>query len=122
MKDIITGLISVIIPVHNRSGMLREAVASVQEQDYPSLEIIIVDDGSSDDTPGVMSELRDRDPRIAIRSRPQAGPGAARETGRLIAAGEFIQYLDSDDLLLEGKLSRQVERLRQNPRADLCMS
>ncbi len=112
----VTGLVSTIIPVHNRAGLLREAVASVQAQAYQPIEIIIVDDGSTDDTPGVADSLAVGSlGAITVVHQRIAGPGLAREAGRQRARGEFIQYLDSDDLLLPEKFALQVAGLRANP-------
>jgi glycosyltransferase involved in cell wall biosynthesis len=108
------GLVSTIIPVHNRAMLLREAVASVLAQTYRPVEIIVVDDGSTDDTPRVADALAAVHPgevRVLHR-RHKGGPGLAREAGRLTARGEFIQYLDSDDLLLPRKFEWQVAGLR----------
>lgn len=110
------GLVTTIIPVHNRPAQLREAVESVLAQDYRPIEIIIVDDGSTDETYAAAQALAAEHPGI-IRAETQtnAGPGMARERGRRLARGEFIQYLDSDDVLLPGKFSLQVAGLRANP-------
>ena len=110
---LVEGLVSTIIPVHNRPSLLREAVASVLAQTYRPLEIIIVDDGSTDDTGGEAEALAEAHPEVHAIHRENGGPGAARETGRLAAQGEFIQYLDSDDLLLPTKFELQVASLRQ---------
>jgi len=107
------GLVSTIIPVFNRAAMLREAVESVLAQTYAPLEIVIVDDGSTDDTALVAASLASE--RIRVIRQPNRGAGAARETGRLAARGEFIQYLDSDDLLLPRKFELQVAGLRAHP-------
>ena len=108
----LNGLVSTIIPVFNRPQLLREAVASVLAQTYRPIEIILVDDGSTDDTPEVVKALHENHPEYirALRT-DNTGPGLAREAGRSIAQGEYIQYLDSDDLLLEKKLELQVEGL-----------
>lgn len=109
----VAGLVSTIIPVHNRAGLLREAVASVLAQTYRPIEIIIVDDGSTDDTPGVVDSLAAGYPGATMAvHQDNAGPGLAREAGRRKASGEFIQYLDSDDLLLPNKFALQVAGLR----------
>jgi glycosyltransferase involved in cell wall biosynthesis len=107
------GLVSTIIPVHNRPLLLREAVESVLGQTYRPVEIIIVDDGSTDQTRFEASVLADRHPEVQVIYRHKGGPGAARETGRLVARGEFIQYLDSDDLLQPSKFEFQVAGLRR---------
>jgi len=109
-------LVSTIIPVHNRSDLLREAVASVLAQTYRPIEIVIVDDGSTDDTAAVADDLARSSPEsILVIHQPNAGPGAARQRGLDRARGNFIQYLDSDDLLLPGKFTAQVGALRQQP-------
>ena len=109
----VTGLVSTIIPVHNRAGLLREAVASVLAQTYRPIEIIIVDDGSTDDTPSVADSFAAASPdAFKVVHQHNTGPGLAREAGRWMASGEFIQYLDSDDLLLPDKFALQVAGLR----------
>lgn len=117
MPEIIPGLVSTIIPCYNRPQMLREAVESVLAQTYRNIEIIIVDDGSTDDTPAMGDALAALYPNIVkplIRNPPH-GPGPAREAGRQAARGEFIQYLDSDDLLRPTKFELQVKALRDHP-------
>lgn len=115
MNRMQAGLVSVIVPVHNRPRLVREAVASVLEQSYRPLEVLLVDDGSTDETPSVLAALAAEHPEIRVLRQASAGPGAARELGRVHASGEFLQYLDSDDLLLPGKLESQVAGLRANP-------
>jgi len=108
-------LVSTIIPVFNRGTLLREAVHSVLHQTYRPIEIIIVDDGSTDETPDVADELRSLEPEfITVLHTRNCGPGVAREAGRRASNGGFIQYLDSDDLLLPEKFARQVAGLKHN--------
>jgi len=116
-----TDLVSTIIPVHNRAALLREAVASVLAQTHRPIEILIVNDGSVDDTAAVAEELArcSPDPIRVIHQR-NAGPGAARQRGLEIAEGRFIQFLDSDDLLLPGKFAAQVGALRREPHCQIC--
>jgi glycosyltransferase involved in cell wall biosynthesis len=115
------GLVSVIVPVFNRPRLLMESVASALAQTYDRLEVIIVDDASTDGvTPQAIDKLRAADARVRGVRRENGGPGLARETGRLLAQGEFIQYLDSDDLLLPRKLERQVAALRAQPEAGVA--
>jgi glycosyltransferase involved in cell wall biosynthesis len=110
------GLVTTIIPVFNRASMLREAVASVLAQTYQPIEILIVDDGSTDDTGAVADELAAEHPDlIRVIHQQNAGVGPAREAGRLAARGEFIQHLDSDDLLYPRKFEMQVAGLRAHP-------
>jgi glycosyltransferase involved in cell wall biosynthesis len=110
------GLVSTIIPVHNRPRLLREAVESVLAQTYRPIEIVIVDDGSTDETPAVAVSFANKYSAIVRVVRiANGGPGAAREAGRGLARGEFLQYLDSDDLLAPTKFAIQVAALRASP-------
>lgn len=112
----IAGLVSVVVPVYNRPGPLSEAVASALQQIHRPIEVLIVDDGSTDDTPEVAARLAtEHSGEVRLIRRPNGGPGAARETGRLEARGEYLQYLDSDDLLLPRKLELQVAALSGRP-------
>ena len=116
MNPIKSGLVSTIIPVYNRHIMVRKAVDSVVAQSYRPIEIILIDDGSIDETPAVLDRLACEHPTIIrVIHTENHGPGPARETGRLAARGEYIQYLDSDDWLLPDKFSIQVKALQDNP-------
>jgi len=99
---------------------VREAVASILAQTYRPIEIIVVNDGSGAETVAVCEELAAAHSEIRILHQENAGPGAARERGRLAAKGEFIQYLDSDDRLLSEKFEQQVAALRANPDCDVA--
>jgi hypothetical protein len=115
-------LVSTIIPVFNRPEFLDECANSVVLQNWPDWELILVDDGSDDPRMApVLQGLQVRFPdHIRILRRENGGPGAARQTGLEEAQGEFIQFLDSDDLLLPQKFKLQVEALRNNPDADIA--
>lgn len=118
---IIQGLVSIIIPVFNRSGMLLEAVNSVLKQTYRPIEIIISDDGSTDETVQLIQDLINQFPEEvkSVRNNNR-GPGPAREAGRKIASGEYIQYLDSDDILLPNKFEVQIKALEGKPEAGIA--
>ncbi|MGQ0799753.1 MAG: glycosyltransferase family 2 protein [Pseudomarimonas sp.] len=117
----ITGLVSAVVPVFCRAAMLREAVKSVLEQTYQPVEVIIVDDGSTDDTAEAIAKLKAaHQPNIRSVHQENSGPGAARNLGLQLARGEFIQYLDSDDLLEPRKFELQVQALRLNPHAGVA--
>jgi hypothetical protein len=119
--DFEAGLVTTIIPVYNRPDLLQEAVDSVLQQTYPHTEIIIINDGSTDNTADRAAELMAAHPdRIRVLQQANAGPGRARQKGIDHARGEFIQFLDSDDLLLPEKFARQVAALRQNPEAEIA--
>lgn len=108
--------ISVIIPAHNAARFLAEAVASVRAQRVPVAEIIIVDDGSTDGTPGVVAALG-----AGVRAvrQPQSGAAAARNRGAALAGAEWLAFLDADDVWLPGKLEVQLAWLRDHPRTDV---
>lgn len=113
--------ISVIIPVYNRPVMLTEAVDSVLQQSYADFEVIIVDDGSTDETADVAQRLVDRlGARATFVRQANAGPGVARNTGFAVARGDLIQFLDSDDLLAPEKFAEQVALLDANPDRGVC--
>lgn len=115
------GKVSVVIPVHNRAAFLREAVASVAAQTYRSIELLIVDDGSTDETGNVADQLSHECGNwVQVIHQKAAGAGQAREAGRVRATGEFIQYLDSDDRVLPEKFALQVEALKKNPDVDIA--
>ena len=116
----VSRLVSTIIPVYNRGRMLVEAVDSVLAQTYRPIEIIIVDDGSTDETVRIANELAEGCEEIKVLHVENGGVGRAREAGRLLAAGEFIQYLDSDDLLLPQKFELQVAALQSHTECDIA--
>ena len=116
MPEILANLVSTIIPVYNRPVMVREAVESVLTQTYRPIEVIVADDGSTDETPQVGRALERECPGVVrYMWNPNRGAGPARESGRQLARGEFIQYLDSDDRLLSNKFATQVKALRDSP-------
>lgn len=108
-------LVSTIIPVFNRPRMIVEAVDSVLAQTYRPIEVIVVDDGSTDETPIVVQQLEKKHREVRYLRKENSGPGPTREMGRLAAQGEFIQYLDSDDLLAPKKFEWMVDALNRNP-------
>ena len=116
MEDVVQNLVSTIIPAYDRPEMLREAVESVLAQTYRPVEVIVSDDGSTDDAVAAADALARAHPDVVrVIHGPHRGPGPAREAGRQLARGEFIQYLDSDDRLLPRKFAVQVGALRAHP-------
>ena len=105
--------ISVIIPVYNRPGLLKDAAASVFSQTFTDFELIIVDDGSTDETPTVAASLAastEAAGRCRVLTVPHSGfPGAARNRGAEAASGRFLAFLDSDDAWLPEKLDLQLK-------------
>src|SRR5262249_5465979 len=120
-RAVVRGLVSVVIPAFNRPELLQEAVGSVLRQTYQLFEIIIVDDGSDQETAGLCDRLAQKDSRIrAVHRRHVGRAGLVREAGRLLARGEYIQYLDSDDVLMPRKFEIMVAALRGNPDCDIA--
>lgn len=118
---VIHGLVSVIIPVHDRPRVLVEAVHSALEQTYRPIEIVIVDDGSTDSTGSVADGLAAAHPGvIQVIHQANGGPGVARQRGLEECRGEYIQFLDSDDLLFPQKFACQVAALQQHPECQIC--
>ena len=109
--------VSVVIPTYNSASFLPEAVASIRMQRYEALEIIVVDDGSSDQTGEVAAALAGADLRY-LRQENQ-GPAAARNAGLAVAQGDVIGFLDADDLWPAQKLARQLEVLIEDRAADV---
>ncbi len=101
--------------------MLGQAIESVLEQEYPHTEIIIVDDGSTDDTGATIKtfQIKFSDKIFSIKHQKARGPGVARQAGLNMARGEFVQYLDSDDLLLADKFTAQVGLLDSDDSIDV---
>ena len=106
-------LITVVTPTFNRIGLLREAIASVVAQTYPHWQMVVVDDGSTDDTVAAVRALGD--PRVQVISQPHAGHiGKLRNAGAAAGTGELIAFLDSDDVWMSDKLEKQVGEMRRH--------
>lgn len=101
-------LVSIIIPVYNSKRWIGRTLASALAQTYRRIEIVVVDDGSTDDTADIVEAIAARDKRVRLFRRPHAGVSATRNFGISQARGELIAPLDSDDLWLPEKLARQV--------------
>ncbi len=111
--------VSVVMPSYNNAKFIRSAIDSVLQQDYANLELIVVDDGSSDDSVAILQSYGDR---IRLICQPNAGPAAARNQGLRHVTGDFVAFHDSDDLWLPGKLATQVAFLQQHPQYVACYS
>lgn len=112
-----TPLVSVIIPTYNSSATVIEAVDSALNQTHPRVEVVIVDDGSSDDTVALLNQRYGTDPRVKIFQQANAGPASARNHAVREATGDWIHFLDSDDRLHPTKITRSFERLAEVPGA-----
>jgi glycosyltransferase involved in cell wall biosynthesis len=111
--------VSVIIPTYNRAWVIKEAIDSVLAQDYAEFELIVVDDGSTDQTSDVLDTFGNV---IKVFSQKNKGVSAARNRGIAEASGNFIAFLDSDDLWHPQKLSSQIDFFNQTPDALICQT
>lgn len=115
---ILNSLVSIIIPVYNRSNFLNECLISVYKQTYRPIEVIIVDDGSTDNSVNVAHDFQSNYSSsqflITILNQKNAGAPVARNHGFRKSAGEYIQFLDSDDLLLPKKIENQLQYFSKN--------
>jgi len=108
--------VSVIVPTYNRAALLAEALASIQQQTHPCTEIIVVDDGSTDETAATM---KFPPPGVRYVQQTNGGPAVARSTGMRLATSEFVALLDSDDLWAPERLARQLSMLQAYPELDV---
>lgn len=120
----VRGLVSVTIPFYNRETFLREAVESVLAQSYPQWELFLVDDGSTDGSTDLARSYAARHPdKIRYLDHPShanCGVTRSRNLGAAASRGEYLAFLDSDDIWLPHKLEHQLPLLEANPRAGLC--
>ena len=110
-SDLQPGLISVIMPVYNAEKTLAESAASVLSQSYPQIELILVDDGSKDQSLRICREIEKSDPRVRVIVQENAGPSIARNAAMQVMRGEFVMFADSDDLLSPDACSDMIDAL-----------
>ncbi len=115
-------LISIIIPTYNRAALVLETLNSVLKQTYNNWECIVVDDGSTDETIHKLTKVISADHRfkVIVNKRTKGAPGS-RNTGAQVAIGEYLIFLDSDDLLSADCLSSRIEKFRQHPGCDFLV-
>lgn len=120
-------MVSAIIVTHNRAAFLAEAIDSVLAQTYfqknpADWELVVVDDGSTDQTPDLVAAYRETFPQVRFLRLEHGGVSRARNRGLEVAAGEFIAFLDSDDLWLKDKVQVQLSYLKAFPEARFCLT
>ncbi len=116
-------LVSVIVPTYNRADLVRRAVDSILLQTHRNVEVLVIDDGSTDQTLEVLKEAQARDSRVQpLRNNSPKGCAGARNTGLQQARGEYIAFLDDDDEFLPEKIQTQVEFLQRHPQAGVVVS
>ncbi|MFO7997100.1 MAG: glycosyltransferase [Dehalococcoidia bacterium] len=108
-------IVSIVMPASNASGSIADAIASIQSQSVIDWELLVVDDGSTDDTRKIVQGLAETDPRIRLLQCKGKGVSDARNTGLDEARGEFITFLDADDFMYRDALKRRVEALATKP-------
>jgi glycosyltransferase involved in cell wall biosynthesis len=108
-------LISVLMPVYNAQRYIAKAVESILTQTFGDFEFIIIDDGSTDSSPGILRKYAARDPRIKLISRPNTGYVRALNEALALARGEFVARMDADDVAMSDRFERQASFLRGNP-------
>ncbi len=113
-------LISVIMPVYNGEKTIRETIESVFNQTFPDWELIVINDGSQDATLEILNSIQD--PRLRVFSYPNAGQATSRNRGISQACGEYISFIDADDLWTPDKLEAQLQVLQANPQAAVAYS
>jgi glycosyltransferase involved in cell wall biosynthesis len=113
-------LVSVIIPTYNRAAWVTEAAASVLTQKFWDYELIVVDDGSTDATLEALASFRGQ--VKVLRRKERRGVSAARNLGAGASRGDWLAFLDSDDLWLPDKLARQIDYLRAHPDLLICQT
>jgi glycosyltransferase involved in cell wall biosynthesis len=112
-------LVSVVIPTFNRAETLHRAINSVTNQTYENLEIIIIDDGSTDETARIVAECKDCENRLNyVRLQSNNGAQAARIAGIKLARGRYVAFLDSDDELVQNSISSRLDSLAQSGLGD----
>lgn len=116
----VTPLVSVIIPIYNAEVYLDVCISSIVEQTYQNLEIILIDDGSNDQSPAKCDEWAERDKRIRVIHRQNGGVSEARNAGLDVASGEYICFVDGDDWLDTEAIQESV-RVIQREQADVVM-
>lgn len=113
-------LVSVVIPAYNVAPFIRSAVESALQQSWKNIEVIVVDDGSTDGTSEAL--VQTVDPRLTVIPQSNRGSSAARNTGISAARGEYVAFLDGDDLWTRDKLERHVRFLESHPATDMAFS
>ncbi len=113
IQNIVTGMVTIIIPAYNQGQYLAQAIESCLNQSYTHIEVIVVDDGSTDNTREVA--LSFKSPKVKYIYKPNGGLSSARNAGIRAASGEYLSFLDSDDIFLPEKISLLMDKFVTNP-------
>lgn len=112
--------VSIVIPVYNVEGYLQSCVDSILSQSYRNFELILVNDGSKDSSPAICDEYAKTDSRVVVIHKENEGPSRTRNRGIEEAKGDYLMFVDSDDILVEGTLEKMINAMDQS-NADLCI-
>lgn len=115
-----SGKVSVVIPLYNGEQYIEDTVNSILQSDYKNMEVLIIDDGSTDSGPVICDRLRQKDDRIVLYRKENGGVVSARNHGVSMAAGEYLCFCDQDDIVDRKCYAKQIERLK-NDQSDICM-
>ena len=115
--DLHSPRVTAIIPAYNAAAFVRNAIDSALAQAWPNIEVLVIDDGSTDDTASILQAYGEA---IRVVSPPNGGLSNARNRGIHEATGTYVAFLDADDRWLPGKIARQVQALTDNPQAGFC--
>lgn len=107
-------LVSIIVPAYNAEKFIDKCIRSVLNQSYPNLELILVDDGSTDETGKICEEYASKDTRVRVIHKKNSGVSAARNMGLSSAIGEYVVFLDSDDWLDEDIVELALKKYQKN--------
>jgi glycosyltransferase involved in cell wall biosynthesis len=107
-------LVSVVIPAYNAASFIERTINSVLSQTYQNFEILVINDGSKDNTLEVIQKLSQKDPRIKVLDKKNSGVSDTRNLGIEMSKGDFIAFLDADDIWLPNKLEIQVSLMQKN--------
>lgn len=121
MQNMADSLVSVIVPVYQAESYLNRCLTSIVKQSYKRLQIIVVDDGSTDNTPRICDDWASRDKRIEVIHQSNGGVGSARNTGLDTVRGDYIAWVDSDDWIDECYIERLLTKMEQH-HADMVVS
>ncbi|MEA5466982.1 glycosyltransferase family 2 protein [Leptothoe sp. PORK10 BA2] len=115
-------LVSIVIPAYNAAKFLSEVIQSVLNQSYQNWELLVIDDGSTDNTAELVSKYSKKDSRVRLISKENGGVSVARNLGAQLAEGELIAFLDSDDLWLPDKISAHVNYMSSHPQVGVSFA
>lgn len=115
-------MVSIVMPCYNGEDFIKETIDSVLKQTYTNWELLVIDDGSKDDSPSIVNKYASDDSRIKLIKQQNAGSAVARNNGIRHSKGQYLALLDSDDVWLPGFLKSQIKFIRQKDAVCVCSS